>query len=149
MTKVIAALRWCEARDTLTEQRPQCLDRPTAGGADKGFELREAQFDRIEIWAVGRKVSQRRAGGGDQPFDALDVMRGEVVGDDDVAWREGRDQELLDIGEKAIAVHCAIDDAGRGQPRDAQARDKRARLPPRQRRMIGHAIAARAPAIPA
>lgn len=131
MTKVIAALGWGEARDTRTEQRPERLDLPTAGGADEGFELREAQFDRIEIRAVRREVSQRRAGGGDQPLDALDVMRGEVVSDDDVACREGRDQELLDVGEKRVAVHGAIDDAGRGQSRDAQARDKRARLPTR------------------
>ena len=149
MTKVIAALGWRKARDTLAEQRPERLDRPTAGGADEGFELREAQFDRIEIRAVRREVSQRRAGGGDQPFDALDMMRGEVVSDDDVAWRERRDQDLLNVGEKTVAVHGAIDDAGRGQPRDAQARDKRARLPARQRRMIADAIAARAAAISA
>ena len=147
MTKVIAALGWREARDTRTEQRPERLDLATAGGADEGFELRVAQFDRIEIRAVRREVSQRRAGGGDQPLDALDVMRGEVVGDDDVAGREGWDQALLDVGEKAIAVHWAIDDARRGQPRDTQARDKRARLPPRQRRVIPDAVAAGAPAI--
>ena len=149
MTKVIAALGWREAGDTFAEQRPERLDRPTAGGADEGFELRKAQFDRIEIRAVRREVSQCCAGGGDQPFDALDMMRGEVVSDDDVAWRERRDEDLLDVGEKTVAVHGAIDDAGRGQPRDAQARDKRARLPSRQRRMIADAIAARAAAISA
>ena len=147
MTKVIAALGWREARDTLAEQRPERLDRPTAGGANEGFELREAQFDRIEIRAVRRQVSQRRAGGSDQPLDALDVMRGEVVGDDDVAWCERRDEDLLDVGEKTVAVHGAIDDARRGQPRDAQARDKRARLPARQRRMIADALAARTASI--
>lgn len=149
MAEIIAALGWGETRDTLAEQRPERLDRPTAGGADEGFELREAQFDRIEIRAVRREVSQRCADGGDQPFDALDVMRGEVVGDDDVAWRERRDEDLLDVGEKTVAVHGAIDDARRGQPRDAQTRDKRARLPARQRRMIADAIAARAAAISA
>ena len=149
MTKVIAALGWREARDTLAQQRPEGLDRPTARGAHEGFEFGETQFDRIEIRTVRGQIPQRRAGGGDQLLDAVDVMRGEVVGDDDVAWCERRDEDLLDVGEKTVAVHGAIDDARRGQPRDAQARDKRARLPARQRRMIADAIAARAAAISA
>ena len=45
-------------------------------------------------------------------------MRGEVVGDDDVARGERGDQDLFDVGEKTVAVHRAIDDARRGESGD-------------------------------
>ena len=149
MTEVIAAFGWREARDTLAEQRPEGLDRATARGAHQGFEFREAQFDRIEIRTVRGQIAQRRARGFDQLLDAIDVMRGQVVGDDDVAGGQRGDQDLFDVGEKTVAVHRAIDDAGRGQPSHTQAGDKGARLPARERRMIADAVAARATAVPA
>ena len=149
MTKVIAALGWGEARDALAEQRPERLDRPTARGAHERFEFGETQFDRIEIRTVRGQIPQRRADGFDQLQDAVDVMGGEVVGDDDVARRERGDQDLFDVGEKTVPVHRAVDDARRGEPGDPQAGDKRARLPPRERRMIADAVAARAAAVPA
>ena len=100
MPEVIAALGWCEARDALAEQGPERLDRSTARGAHQAFELRETLFDRIEIRTVRGQVPKRRAGGLDQRLHALDMMRGEVVGDDDVAWRQRGDQDLLDVREK-------------------------------------------------
>src|SRR5206468_5544015 len=145
----IAALGWCESRDALAEQGPERLDRSTARGAHQTFELRETLFDRIEIGTVRGQVPQGRAGGLDQRLHALDVMRGEVVGDDDVAWRQRGDQDLFDIGEKTVAIHRAVDDTRRGQPGDSQASDKRARLPPRERRMIADAGAAWTASVPA
>jgi len=76
-------------------------------------------------------------------------MRGEVVGDDDVAGRQRGDQDLFDVGEKTVTIHRAVDDAGRGQAVQTEAGDKGARLPARERRMIADAGAARAPAVPA
>ena len=116
MPEVIAALSWCEARDALAEQGPQRLDRSTARRAYQTFELRETLFDRIEIWTVRGQVPQGRAGGLDQRLHALDMMGGEVVGDDDVAWRQRGDQDLFDVREKTVAIHRAVDDAGCGQP---------------------------------
>jgi len=147
--EVIAALGWCESRDALAEQGPERLDRSTARGAHQGFEFREAQLDRIEIRTVRGQVPQRGAGRFDQPLDAVDVMRGEVVGDDDVAGRQRGDQDLFDVGEKTVAIHRAVDDAGRGQPAHTEAGDKGARLPARERRMIADAGAARATTVPA
>jgi hypothetical protein len=37
----------------------------------------------------------------------------QIVHDDDVARRQRRQQDLLDIGKEAFAVDGAIDDAGR------------------------------------
>jgi hypothetical protein len=148
VAEVIAALGWREARDTLAQQWPERLDRPTARGAHERFEFGETQFDRIEIRTVRGQIPQRCAGGFDQRLDAVDVMRGEVVGDDDVARRERGDQDLLDVGEKTVAVHRAIDHAWCGQAGETQAGDKGARLPARERRMIADALAARATAVP-
>ena len=117
MADVVAALGWSEARDTRAEQGPKRLDRPTTRGAHQRFECREAQFDRIEIRTVRGQILQRGARAFDQALDAVDVMRGEVIGDDDVAGRERGDQDLFDVGEKTVAVHRAIDHPRRGQPR--------------------------------
>ena len=149
MAEVIAALGWGEARDALAEQRPERLDRPTARGAHKRFEFGETQFDRIEIRTVRGQIPQRRADGFDQLQDAVDVMRGEVVGDDDVARHERGDQDLFDVGEKTVAVHRAVDHAWCGQAGETQAGDKGAGLPARERRVIADARAARAAAVPA
>jgi hypothetical protein len=43
----------------------------------------------------------------------------EVVEDDDVAWAQGRHEDLLDIREKRGVVDRAIKDGGRGEPVDA------------------------------
>ena len=77
------------------------------------------------------------------------MMGGEVVGDDDVAWRQRGDQDLFDVREKTVAIHRAIDDAWCRQPGHPQAGDKGARLPARERRMIADPVAARAASIPA
>jgi hypothetical protein len=149
VAEVIAAFGWREARDALTEQRPERLDRPTARGAHERFEFGETQFDRIEIRTVRGQIPQCCAGGGDQLLDPVNVMRGQVVRDDHVARGERRDQDLFDVGEKTVAVHRPVDDARRGQSGDPQASDKGARLPARERRMIADALAARTAAVPA
>ena len=149
MAEVIAALGWSKARDALAQQGPERLDRPTARGAHQRFEFREAQFDRIEIRTVRRQVSQRGARGLDQTLDAVDVMCGEVVGDDDVAGRERGDQDLFDVGEKTVAVHRALDDAWRRQSGHTQPGDKGAGLPPGHGRVIADARAPRAASVPA
>jgi hypothetical protein len=37
----------------------------------------------------------------------------EIVEDHDVAWLEGRDKELLDIGAEPLAVDGSVEQAGR------------------------------------
>ena len=73
------------------------------GGAQQGLELGEGRFDGIEVGAVGRQVSQARAGGLDRLFDAMDLVSGQIVHDDDVAWSQLGNERLFDIGEKGLA----------------------------------------------
>ena len=58
-----------EVRQTGAEERPEGFGGSTAGGAHEGFELREAEFNGIEVRTVGRQIAERGA-------DALDRLAG-------------------------------------------------------------------------
>ena len=148
MAEVVAALGRGEARDTLAQQRPEGLNRATPRGAYQRFELGETELDRIEIRTVRRQVPQGCAGGFDRVLDPVDVMRGEVIGDHDVAGCERGHENLCDVGQKAVAVHRAVNDARCGQPGDAQTGDKSAGLPPGHGRVITHPGATRPAPVP-
>lgn len=75
------------------------------------------------------------------------VMAAEVVHDDDVALRQDRDENLLDIGAKAFAVDWTVDDAGRGQSVATQRRQECERPPFSERRVGDEALASGASAI--
>ena len=90
-----------------------------------------------------------RPGGFDGDADAIYLVGSEIVGDHDVAGPQGRHEDLLDVGEKAEAVHRAVEHAGRGESGDAETRDERTRLPVALRRVIGHALTAGTPPVAA
>ena len=71
-----------------------------------------------------------------------------VVGDDDVAWRQGRHQDLFDVGAEALAIDRAVEDPRCGQPRDPQRGEKRAGLPAPAGGVVVDARATRCPAVP-
>src|SRR6202042_1537567 len=50
------------------------------------------------------------------------LMAAEVVHDDNVARRENREKNLLDISAEACAIDRSVDDAGRGEPVATQRR---------------------------
>jgi hypothetical protein len=70
----------------------------------------------------------------------------EIVQHDDVAWLEGRHEDLFDIGEEGIAVHRAIDDAWCSKSGGAQAGDKGGGFPVTVRDFADQPFAARSPA---
>ena len=142
MMDVVAALGGGEARQTLTEERPERVDRAAAGFADDGFEFG------VEVGAVGREEAQRRADGFNGVAHAVDFVSGEIVGNHDVAGLQRRHEDLFDVGEEADPVHRAIQDAWSGQPRHPQRGDEGAAFPPTLRRVIGDPLAARAAPIP-
>ena len=59
----------------------------------------------------------------------MDLMSGQIVHDDDVAWPQLWNERLFDIGEKGLAVHRAIQDHGRSDPVVTQARGEGGRFP--------------------
>lgn len=56
-------------------------------------------------------------------------MAAEIVDDDDIAWFEGRQKELLDIGEEALAIDGTVNDAGSLDPVATERRQEGERSP--------------------
>jgi hypothetical protein len=75
------------------------------------------------------------------------LMAAEVVHDDNVAWRENREENLLDISAEACAVNRSVDDAGRGEPVATQRRQESERPPFAERRFGDEAFASGASAM--
>src|SRR5580704_5061880 len=73
------------------------------------FELGEDLFDGIEVGAVGRQEDEVGAFGSDDGASGLTFVAAEVVQDDDIARREGRSENLLDVEEEGFAVDRPVD----------------------------------------
>jgi hypothetical protein len=73
-------------------------------------------------------------------------VRSEVIEDHDIAWLEGRDKKLLDIGAKALAVDRTLEQAGRVDPIVAESGEERRRLPPSLRDLVDETRSLRRPA---
>lgn len=91
---------------------PCVFDGPAVGLSKQGFELGEDLFDRVEVRAVGREEEELGACGSNSGANGPAFVASQVVDDDDVAWPERRDQDLLDIGEEGLAVDRPVEDAG-------------------------------------
>ena len=76
--------------------------------------------------------------------DGLALVRGQIVHDDDVAGLESGNEDLDDVGEEALAVDRAVEQAGRREAIVAERRDERQRLPTPVRHLIPETMAARA-----
>jgi len=77
-------------------------------------------FDRIEVWAIGRQEQELGPRCPDSLAHGLAFVAAEIVHDDDVSGRQGGHEELLDIGEKELAVDRPVEHTGRIDPVMAQ-----------------------------
>ena len=82
-------------------------------GSDELLELGEDLLDGIEVRAVGWQEHQARSARFDRFPHAGHLVAAQVVGDDDIAGREGGREELLDIGTEAVSIDGAIEHQGR------------------------------------
>ena len=69
------------------------------------------------------------AGGPDGAAGGLSLVAAEVVEDDDVAFGEGRPENLLDLEGEELAVDRAVDDPGCVDAIASQGGDEGERLP--------------------
>jgi hypothetical protein len=97
--------------------------------SDEVFELGEDLFDGIEVGAVGRQEDEVSAFGSDDGASGLAFVAAEVVQDDDIARREDRGENLLDVKEEGFAVDRPIDHPRRINPVVAQRGDEGQGLP--------------------
>ena len=63
-------------------------------------------------------------------------MRAEIVHDDNVTWLQRRDEDLDDVGEEALAIDRAVEQARGREPVVSKRREERQGPPPG----MGHAI---------
>jgi len=110
------------------------------------FDLGEGLLDGIEVWRIRRQEQELGASLPDSLPDGLALMAAEVVHDHDVAGLKNRRQLLLRIGQEALAVDGAVEDARRGKPVQAQRPDEGQRAPVAVRGVVTQALALRPPA---
>ena len=75
----------------------------------------------IEVGAIGRQEEDPSTFGPDHLLGPLAFVEGDVVENDDVAWRERWSPLGFDPRLEDAAVHRCIDDPWRGQSVTAQA----------------------------
>ncbi len=129
MAEIVGAFLGAEGVEEGADAGPQILDCSLGGLAQQRLEFGEEQLDRVEVGGVGRQVAQGGAGRFDRLAHAGHFVRLEIVHDDEVAFGQGRDQALADIGQEDCAIHRVIDDKGRGDLAAAQSGDKGGDLP--------------------
>jgi len=93
------------------------------------LELGEELLDRVEVGAVGRQEEEMGADRPDGAAGGLSLVACEVVEDDDVAFGEGRPENLLDVEGEELAVDRAVDDPGCVDAIASQGGDEGERLP--------------------
>ena len=102
---------------------------PFGGFAHEVLELGEDLLDRIEVGAIGRQEQEPGADAADRFSDGRSLVAREVVHDDDIAWRERRNEALFDIVGEALAVDRLIEHARCVDAVAAQRREEGHRTP--------------------
>jgi len=149
MAEIVSAFVGAEPLETSAEERPEGLDGPAACSAHEGLQLRETEFDRVEVRTVGREIPEGGARLLDRPSHASNFVGAAIVGDDDVTGAQGRDENLFDVGEETRPIDRPVEDAWRGESGDPEGREKRAGCPAAKRRVVVDAHAPRgAPVAP-
>ena len=129
VNEVVGALGWREEVEELADLSPGGFDVTGLGLSDEMFELGEHLFDGIEVGAVGRQEDEVGAFGSYDGASGVAFVAAEVVQDDDIARRESRGENLLDVEEEDFAVDRAIDHPRRINPVVAQRGDESQGLP--------------------
>src|ERR1700761_5640865 len=143
MPDEVGAFVWFQQIEEAPESAPKGVDGADGARAQQALELGECHFDRVEIGAIGGQEQQSRFGTLDQLAHASNLVRGQIVHDDDVARSERRDQHLLDKRQEQLTVDGTVE---YGACRDAvatQRGDDGAGLPVPMRNGRDQALAAR------
>ena len=90
--EVICAFCRGEAVDQRSDSSPGLFDGSGVGLAQQGLHFCEDLFNRIEVWRVGGQEKELGFGRADGGADGAALMAAEVVHDDNVAWREDREE---------------------------------------------------------
>ena len=117
--------------------------------AQPSFALAKGQVKGVEVGRVGRQVEQVSAVGFEQPSKALDLVGGQLVEYDHLAWAERGAKHLLQVGGEDRPVDGPAHGQGRPPPARRQGREQRPVRAARQRYGLVHPLPARCAAVPA
>jgi hypothetical protein len=120
----VGTFGWREAWDKVAERAPGLLEGSQCLGAQQNFEFGEGQFNRVQIRTVGWQVEQLGAARLDRLANAGNLVRAQIVHDDDIATGQRRRQHLLDIGKERLSIDRSIEHAGSDQAVLAQTGDE-------------------------
>lgn len=108
---------------------PEGVDGAPLGFAQERLELGKDLLDGVEVGGIRRQIDDSGSDSFDGLLNSADLVTAQVVGHNDVAWLEGRAEEVLDISQEDFPVDGAIDDQWRSQALLTQAGDESGRLP--------------------
>ena len=94
-----------------------------------GLEFGKSQFNRIEVGAVRRQVTEADSASREQAADVLDFVCGKIIEDERVARTQLRTQDLLKIDREDFGIHRAFHQKGGGDAFMAQGRNEGRTLP--------------------
>jgi hypothetical protein len=118
-----------EERQRHRDEFDDLVEGARAHGAEKRFQLRKRELDRIEIRTVGREKTQARADTFNRGLHLRLLVHGEVVEDDDIAGAEGGHEHLFDVSEERWIIERAVEDGGRLHPIHAERGHDGVRVP--------------------
>ena len=129
MAKEPLAVGGAEGREALDKGALEFIEGTGSGMAQLGFEFGESQFDRVEIGAVSRQVTDTGALGRDELGDAAGLVGGEIVEDDDVPLPQLRTEHLPEVNGKDLGVDRSFDQKRCADALGPQGGDERRSLP--------------------
>ncbi len=108
--------------------------------AQDRLDLRPSQFNRVEVGRVRRQVDQVRATRADQLLESSDLVRGEIVHEQNITRLEGREDTLLNIAIKQRTINGPRQHQGGRDPRPAHHRQRGGLGSRGLRRRVHHAL---------
>ena len=141
MAKEVPALLGSEEITDVADGLPKGLDGPGSSFAQQLLEFGEGQFDRIEVWRIGRQEERPGAAILNELCNTRSFVRGQIVHDDDIALRKRGSELRLDIRLKRAAVHRTVEYPRCRQAVTSQAGDEGLGVPMAERHMHSQALA--------
>lgn len=127
--QVVSAFVTCEGVEQGSDTFPRCLVGPFCRFAHQVLEFGEDLLDGIEIWAVWREEQELGSCATDRLSDGWPFVAAQIVHDDDVAGRERRHKEPLDILCEALPVDRLVEHARSIDPVATERRKEGHRAP--------------------
>ena len=104
IAEVVGAFLGGEGTEEFADRDAYGFDSSRGGFSQQMFELGEDLFDRVQVGGVFWQEEELGAGGADERPHRLAFVATEIVHDDDVTFAQRGQEDLLDIGSKALAV---------------------------------------------